>query len=533
MCCLSPSPSASATSSRRGQILAAEWPPGSSSSSNPHSDGPPSRTVDTDDEEFGGRPAKRVRLESGCGDGVCAADRPPEDGRDRISDLPDAVLLSILSVLPLRDAGRCSVLATRWRRLFPLTLLDFHVSFPGRRLSVFDLVSSILGAHPEAPVRSFRTSSGSIRGDEDPSSDGGGWLQELGRHGVQELFLSFSERWQRIPSSLFACASLTRLRATCCTFPSPPDEAAAAGSPLLTRLTEIELWDVEVPEDALHALLSHCTALERLKMRRMRQLCGRVRIRSPSLKILRNDGHFDELFVEDAPNLEWLLGDSLYQRGSREVRLKIAHAPKLKFLGYLGMNMKAIEIGETIFKEDQINLKTLMPSLKTLAVEVSYTREGYIDWITQLLNLFPCLEALYIRYVCCVLQSDTWSRFQAAASETWDVLRHIPCVHNHLEKVVFEVYRGHDWQREMAKFLHGRSRFLKDMEFHCKRERERDAKLPNVEWVRKQQGLLCLDSRASKDARLLFFSGMLVSNHWDVCHHEWYKRKYYDEICEV
>nr|CAB3474147.1 unnamed protein product [Digitaria exilis] len=226
---------------------------------------------------------------------------------------------------------------------------------------VFDLVSSILGAHPEAPVRSFRTSSGSIRGDEDPSSDGGGWLQELGRHGVQELFLSFSERWQRIPSSLFACASLTRLRATCCTFPSPPDEAAAAGSPLLTRLTEIELWDVEVPEDALHALLSHCTALERLKMRRMRQLCGRVRIRSPSLKILRNDGHFDELFVEDAPNLEWLLGDSLYQRG---VHFRVARAPKLEFLGYVGMGSLAIEIGESIF---------------------------------TLLKLFPCLETLYIR----------------------------------------------------------------------------------------------------------------------------------------
>ncbi|KAF8696309.1 hypothetical protein HU200_037216 [Digitaria exilis] len=121
--------------------------------------------------------------------------------RDRLGYLPDAILVVILSLLRLDEAARCSVLATRWRRLFPLTLLDFHVSFPGHRLSVFDLVSSILAAHPEAPVRSFRTSSGSICGDEDPSSDGGGWLQELGRHGVQELFLSFSERWQRIPSS--------------------------------------------------------------------------------------------------------------------------------------------------------------------------------------------------------------------------------------------------------------------------------------------------------------------------------------------
>jgi hypothetical protein len=37
-----------------------------------------------------------------------------------------------------------------------------------------------------------------------------------------------------------------------------------------------------------------------------------------------------------------------------------------------------------------------MPSLKTLSIEVSYTQEGYINWIIQLLNVFPCLEALYV-----------------------------------------------------------------------------------------------------------------------------------------
>jgi hypothetical protein len=136
-----------------------------------------------------------------------------------------------------------------------------------------------------------------------------------------------------------------------------------------------------------------------------------------------------------------------------------------------------------------------------------------------------------------VLQSDTSSRIQAAASEPWDVLRHIPCLHDHLEKVVFEVYRGHEWQREMAKFLHGRSRFLKVVEFHCMRDGDgvpKDfGKPPSEEWVRKHQELLCLDSRASKDTCFLFFRGQLVCNHWEICHHEWYKRKYYNEIYEV
>jgi hypothetical protein len=48
-------------------------------------------------------------------------------------------------------------------------------------------------------------------------------------------------------------------------------------------------------------------------------------------------------------------------------------------------------------QEDDFDIKTLMPSLKTLAIELSYTSEGYINWFMQLLKLFPCLETLYIR----------------------------------------------------------------------------------------------------------------------------------------
>uniref|UniRef100_A0A0A8YSC4 Uncharacterized protein n=1 Tax=Arundo donax TaxID=35708 RepID=A0A0A8YSC4_ARUDO len=99
--------------------------------------------------------------------------------------------------------------------------------------------------------------------------------------------------------------------------------------------------------------------------------------------------------------------------------------------------------------------------------------------------------------------------------------------------VVFEIYRGHKWQTEMAKFLHGKSRFLKAMEFHSADDSSGHYKHPSIEWVKKQQELLCLDSRASKDARFLFFKGQLVSNHQDICHHERYKREYYDDLYEV
>ncbi|CAL4947605.1 unnamed protein product [Urochloa decumbens] len=451
---------------------------------------------------------------------------------DLLSHLPDALLVSILSRLQLDDATRCSVLSSHWhRQISPLLLLNFRASMPRHR-DVIQAANSVLVAHPTAPVRSFCIR-WNIRGGGDDTDDGG-LLHELERRGVQELTFLFDDRCQRIPASVLAWASLTRLKASSGAFP----DTTTSATPLnLPRLAEIDLFGVTISSESLHAVLSHCTALERLRIHGTSSCsssCTRFHVRSPSLKVLDTDGGFDELFIEDAPNLEWVYGRymNLRARCQRGVHLKVVHAPKLELLGYLGMSFHEIEIGETIFTKDRIHVKTLMPSLKTLAIQVSYTCTGYINWIVQLLKLFPFLQTLYIK-------SDAWSVVQAAARESWDLLRDVPCpcVDNHLEKVVFEVYRGHEWQREMAKFLHERSRFLRVMEFHCLGDGDgihKDyGKPPSKEWVRKQQELLCLDSRASRDARFLFFRSQLVCNHFSVCDDEWYKGKYYDDLYQV
>ncbi|TVU01579.1 hypothetical protein EJB05_52951, partial [Eragrostis curvula] len=452
---------------------------------------------------------------------------------DRLSDLPDAILVSILSLLRIDEAARCSVLATRWRHLFPSTLLDFNAFLPQPR-NVIDAVESILAAHPTARVRSFSASRINFRGKGDPSA--GGWLQKLARRGVQELSLDFDYDFSgmpQIPASLFACASLTRLETKRCTFPKAP------ASPLLAlaRLTEIKLFYCQISDSLLRATLSQCTALERLKMNGMRK-CRRVQIRSPSLKVLQVDGDFDELSLsKDNPR--------------RGVRLKILHAPKLEVLGYLSLSFHAMEIGKTSFTEDHILVETLMPSLKTLAIEVSYKTKGYINWVMQLLKVFPCIETLFIKVHCsgrtlhyylyliiisrnfrlrllkfiCYLQSN-WKHAQSAAPDSWDVLTYIPCVDDHLEKVVFEIYTGHKWQRNMAKFLHRRSRFLKTMEFHCINYNDNKDDPSDVEWSRKQQELLSLESRASRECRFFFYKYGLflyLSNY----HSMGYKKNYH------
>ena len=186
-----------------------------------------------------------------------AADVGTDVPCDRLSDLPDAILVSILSLLPLDDAARCTVLAPRWRRLFSSTLLlDFDATMPGR-LDIIGAVNFILAAHPTAPVRSFRARWRYIPPDKDLSS--GGWLQELARRGVEELYLDLDlHHWhQRIPVSLFDCSSLKRLRARACTFPDvPKGRFGAAPSPPLARLTEIELYRVVISDAFMNFLLS-------------------------------------------------------------------------------------------------------------------------------------------------------------------------------------------------------------------------------------------------------------------------------------
>lgn len=350
MSCVSPSSSASSISSRQGQIVASDWPPGSSSCSIPHSDGPPpSRVVDTDEEEFGGRPraAKHGRLESVFGDSVCTADRAAGDGRDRISDLPDAVLLSVLSLLPLRDAGRTAVLSSRWRGLFDQTLLDFNACQPfppeeGRGCDWFiGAITDILAARPRIRIRSFRfvMYGWGIDGRLDIVD---GWFRALARHGVREVDVDmfYAISMPTLPGSLLDLASLETLKVHYCRFPD------AGPAPRLPALKILDLSNVNVSQDSLQATLSSCNSLECVKLKNIIGL-DKICLRSKSLARLYGDfGDLKELVVEDAPNLEELVGIGL---PSGKAKVKIVSAPKLQVLGYLGITVRPLILHDTVY----------------------------------------------------------------------------------------------------------------------------------------------------------------------------------------
>ncbi|KAK1606990.1 hypothetical protein QYE76_030663 [Lolium multiflorum] len=281
----------------------------------------------------------------GTAAGVQAA--PPED-EDRISQLPDAVLGDIISLLPTKEGARTQILATRWRRLWgsssaPLNLDCNALRRPAGSCDIFEsAVSSILSAHP-GPGRRFcldETRRPYPRSDEALVDS---WLSSPALHNLQHLELrhdytsSYASYNQPPPPPLRAAAfrfARTLRVATfgSCVLPSEP--------PLFPNLKLLTLENACISDCSLRNMISQCPTLECLLLH---DIYGTpcARINSSSLKtIARRAGRFwpfqdteyrlNELVIENAPSLEKLLNLNV----SYALHVTVLSAPKLETLGY-------------------------------------------------------------------------------------------------------------------------------------------------------------------------------------------------------
>ncbi|XP_040384956.1 putative F-box/FBD/LRR-repeat protein At1g78760 isoform X2 [Oryza brachyantha] len=405
MGCVSPSPSASATSSRRGQIIAPDSPPSLRSYSGDSTSSPRAPAV-CPEVELEARPAKRARVVpgggGGGGGGGCVSDDDAAadgDGRDRISDLPDAILVSILSFLPFRDAARTAVLSWRWRNLFDQSLLDFNACQPfppeeGRGCEwMIHSITDILVARPHIPIRSFRLVMYG-QGVVDHLADVDLWFRALALRGVRQLDVDmlYTAPTQTLPGSLLELSSLESLRVFNCSFIHPSWTAPVLALWLPTLRT-LDLSNVFTSQYILQAVISNSPSLECAKLKNITGI-NKIRVRSKSLVRLFGDfGYLSELVVEDAPNLEELVGISL-PLGAAKV--KIVFAPKLRVLGYLGKSVHLLLMHDTVFDGGIVQYRTLMSSVKTLSIQVPFSEKGHTLVVARLLKCFPCLEVLHI-----------------------------------------------------------------------------------------------------------------------------------------
>ncbi|XP_070671170.1 F-box/FBD/LRR-repeat protein At1g13570-like isoform X2 [Malus domestica] len=220
-------------------------------------------------------------------------------GCDLISNLPQSIIESILTRLPIRDAVRTSCLSRKWRyKWTTITHLSFDekcVTISNDRAlvekSLIDFVTRALFLH-QGPIHKFQLSTSYLQSCPDIDQ----WILFLSRNDVKELVLELGEgEWFRVPSCLFYCKKLTRLELFRCELDPPPSFKG------FLCLKSLNLHQVLVTPDAIESLISSCPLLESLALSYFDSLA--LNIRAPNLRYLCLEGEFKDICLENTPLL--------------------------------------------------------------------------------------------------------------------------------------------------------------------------------------------------------------------------------------
>ncbi|XP_025822245.1 F-box protein At5g03100-like [Panicum hallii] len=176
-------------------------------------------------------------------------------GGDRLSGLPDRVLLRVLSHLKAWEAVRTCVLSRRWRNLWASASgLDIRQPCGCHGAAADDMLQPeafatfvknlLLRRRPFAPLDSLRL----CWSHEDPDGDANFWIAYAVRHGAEEIELS-GEHHHVNPTPEYT------------SFIYP--ECSGLG---YCNLRILKLSRVKMDDTTLRQLCSRCTSLEELEL---------------------------------------------------------------------------------------------------------------------------------------------------------------------------------------------------------------------------------------------------------------------------
>ncbi|XP_009152006.1 LOW QUALITY PROTEIN: F-box/FBD/LRR-repeat protein At3g26920 [Brassica rapa] len=348
--------------------------------------------------------------------------RPSLSNGDRISELPDALLLQILSLLPTtKDAVATSVLSKRWRflcKMMPSLRFCYERTNDLERFS--DNVCTFLLSHQAPVLQSLHLEMNFGRGS---TRDIGVLLGvAFGLH-VRELDLQVYSGGEpyRFPTSLYKCGTLETLKLG-------PNVLVDVPFPVcLKALTTLRLYKVIVKDErSVVNLLSGCSSLENLEV----ITCTHSDVKTftiavPSLQRLTLITSIDEYelaYVINVPSLKYL-----YLRGLAEGdSCLIENTPEL-------LEANITDVCGFIYEKILVSLT----SLKRLTLEI----DSPLD-LMPVLDNSPNLQTL--KLITLWFRKGDWSPPKYVAE----------CLLNRLETFVWENYEGEiEDEREVAQYI--------------------------------------------------------------------------------
>ncbi|KAM5571510.1 F-box/FBD/LRR-repeat protein [Rosa sericea] len=212
---------------------------------------------------------------------------------DKLSNLPSDVTEQILSHLPIREAVRTSVLSSKWRRKWATLRRLVFDDKTAIRCVIERVIDHVLLLH-EGPVDTFKLSTDKYI----KTAEFHRWILYLSRFSVKEFILEKgNSSWNyNISSHLFSYKDLTHLGLNNCSLKPPLTFKGFA------MLKSLDIRNASVAKDVLEKIIVGCPPLERMILCDLVSITH-LKIDAPNLQFLKVRGVFEEIKLQNTPNL--------------------------------------------------------------------------------------------------------------------------------------------------------------------------------------------------------------------------------------